>query len=229
MIGIGLGALALAGAVVWAVWPNPRPSTWPRQPRPLQVTVAAEGMTRVREPYAITAPITGMTTRSPVQVGDAVTAGETVVAVIQPADPALLDARTRLQAEAAVTEAEAAVRLAEANLDRARSTLDHVTAQLERNRALAERGTIPRRMLEDIEAEHISAPGRARGGESELDLHRATLDPRTQAQLIGPETRASAGADPGDCCVEITAPQTGTVLEVTDLSARLVQAGSPLW
>ncbi|WP_209426070.1 HlyD family efflux transporter periplasmic adaptor subunit [Pararhodobacter sp. SW119] len=228
MIGIGVGALALAGAVVWAVWPEPTAVDMARVSRaPLQVTVGAEGITRVREPYAITAPITGMTTRSPVQVGDPVTEGDTVVAIIQPADPALLDVRTRLQAEAAVTEAEAAVRLAESNLERAQSTLDHVTAQLARDRALAERGTIPRRMLEDIEAQHVSARQGLSAAESELDLHRATLA-RTRAQLVGPATRLLPGADPGDCCVEIVAPHTGTVLEVSDLSARLVQAGSPL-
>jgi HlyD family secretion protein len=228
MIGIGTGAALLLGGVVWAVWPEPAAVDMSEVTRgPMQVTVAAEGMTRVREPYAITAPITGMTTRSPVQVGDQAQAGETVVAVIQPADPALLDARTRLQAEAAVTEAEAAVRLAEANVERARSSLGFAASQLERNRALAARGTIPRRMLEDIEAEHTLARQGLTAAESELDLHRATLA-RAQAQLVGPETRRQPGGEPGACCVEIVAPQTGTVLEVADLSARLVQAGSPL-
>ncbi len=228
MIGIGAGGVVLVGALVWAVWPEPTAVDLAEVTRgPLQVTVAAEGMTRVREPYAITAPLTGMTTRSPVQVGDTVTGGESVVAVIQPADPALLDARTRLQAEAAVTEAEAAVRLAEANVERARSTLDYATAQLERNRALAERGTIPRRMLEDIEAEHNLARQGLAAAESELDLHRATLA-RARAQLVGPEARVQPGGEAGSCCVEIVAPQTGTVLEVADHSARLVPAGGPL-
>jgi len=227
-VAIAVGAAVLVGAVVWAAWPEPAAVDIAAVTSgPLQVTVAAEGMTRVRDPYSITAPITGMTTRSPVQVGDAVTGGETVVAVIQPADPGLLDARTRLQAEAAVTEAEAAIRLAEANVDRARSRLDYVATQLERNRALADRGTIPRRMLEDIEAEHVASEQGLAAAESELDLHRATLA-RTQAQLVGPETRLQPGGEAGACCVEIVAPQTGTVLDVADQSARLVQGGSPL-
>jgi HlyD family secretion protein len=228
MIGIAAGGVVMAGALVWAVWPDPVAVDMATVTRgPLQVTVAAEGMTRVREPYAITAPITGMTTRSPVLVGDRVEQGESIVAVIQPADPGLLDVRTRMQAEAAVTEAEAAVRLAEANVERARASLQYTAAQLERNRALAERGTIPRRMLEDIEAEHSLARQAVTAAESERDLHLATLA-RTRAQLIGPESRFQPGGEPGSCCVEIVAPQTGTVLEVTDLSARLVQAGSPL-
>jgi HlyD family secretion protein len=82
-------------------------------------------------------------------------------------------------------------------------------------------------MLEDIEAQHVAARQGLVAAESELDLHRATLA-RVRAQLIGPESRVQPGGEPGSCCVEIVAPKTGTVLEVSDLSARLVPAGSPL-
>lgn len=227
-LGTGLAGVALAGALVWALWPQPAQVDMAAVSRgPMQMTIAAEGVTRVREPYAITAPITGTATRSPVQVGDAVVRGETVVAVIQPAEPALMDARTRLQAEAAVTEAEAAVRLAETNVTRAVAELSHVEGQLDRNRVLAERGTIPRRMLEDIEALHVTATQALAAARSELDLHRATLA-RMQAQLLGPASVQMPVNGDGDCCVRILAPETGTVLDVADASARLVQAGMPL-
>lgn len=226
--GIGLGGLALAGALVWALWPDPAAVDMAVVTRgPMQVTLSAEGITRVREPYTITAPITGSITRSPVQVGDRVVRGESVVAVIQPAEPALMDARARLQAEAAVTEAEAAVRLAEANVVRAESDLAHAGSQLERNRVLAERGTVPRRMLEDMEQAHVTATQALSAARSELDLHHATLA-RMQAQLMGP-SMVQMPVNGGDaCCVRIVAPQTGTVLDVADPSARLVQAGAPL-
>lgn len=226
--GIGLGGLVLAGALVWAMWPEPAAVDMGTVARgPMQVTVSAEGITRVREPYTITAPITGSLTRSPVQVGDRVVRGESVVAVIQPAEPALMDARSRLQAEAAVTEAEATVRLAEANVVRAQSDLSHASTQLERNRELAERGTIPRRMLEDMEQAHVTATQALSAARSELDMHRATLA-RMQAQLMGPSL-VQMPVNGGDaCCVRIVAPETGTVLDVTDTSARLVQAGAPL-
>ena len=44
---------------------------------------------------------------------------------------------------------------------------------------------------------------------------------------MGPETPEAAGAI-SDCCIRLTAPVSGTVLEVADLNARLVQAGAPL-
>ncbi|MCC5974476.1 MAG: HlyD family efflux transporter periplasmic adaptor subunit, partial [Rubellimicrobium sp.] len=225
---IGLGALALAGGMVWALWPQPVPvDLAPVTRGPMQGAVAAQGVTRVRNSYAITAPIAGTTTRSPVEIGDEVVAGQSVVAVIQPADPALMDARSRAQAEAAVAEAEAAVALAETNLRQAESALDHAASDLERTRALADRGIIARRMLEDIEAAHTSALQTREAASAQLDLHRASLV-RAEAQLMGPQSVFDTTAEPGECCLRILAPQTGIVLDVTDQSARPVQPGSPL-
>lgn len=224
---VSVGAVLLA-ALVWALWPQPMPvDLAPVTRGPMQGAITAQGVTRVRNPYAITTPITGAATRSPVEVGDQVVAGETVVAVIQPSDPGLMDARTRAQAEAAVAEAQAAVAVAQSNLRQAASALDHSELQLERSRALAERGTISRRMLEDIEAAHLSAIQTLDAARSQLDLNRAALA-RAEAQLLGPQALFDPDAEPGECCVQIVAPQSGIVLAVSDQSARLVQAGSPL-
>ncbi|KPQ07358.1 MAG: HlyD family secretion protein [Rhodobacteraceae bacterium HLUCCA12] len=226
--GLGLGGLGLVLALAWALWPEPASVDLATVARaPMKVTISAEGITRVREPYAITAPITGTTTRSPVQVGDDVERGETVVAVIRPAEPALMDARSRLQAEAGVTEAEASVRLAEANVVRAESDLAHAENELARTRVLAERGTVPQRMVEDMEQAHVTARQALLAARSELDLHRASLA-RMQAQLLGPDAVQMPENGAESCCVRIVAPQTGTVLDVADPSARLVQAGAPL-
>ncbi|EKD60751.1 MAG: Efflux transporter, RND family, MFP subunit, partial [uncultured bacterium] len=100
--------LAAIAALVWAFLPQPLlvEITTIRRGA-MQVSVSAEGVTRIRDPWTVTAPLTGTVARSPVQVGDAVKRGETTVAVIRPAEPAFLDARARAQAEAAVVEAEA--------------------------------------------------------------------------------------------------------------------------
>jgi HlyD family secretion protein len=225
MGGIGAG---LVVALFWALWPQPMPVDLASVTLgPMQGVITAQGVTRVRNPYAITAPITGAATRLPVEVGDQVVAGETVVAVIQPADPALMDARTRAQAEAAVAEAEAAVAVAQSNLRQAETGRDHSELQLERSRILAERGTIARRMLEDIEAAHLSAQQTLDAARSQLDLTRAALA-RAQAQVSSPQALLDPDAEPGACCVQIVAPQNGIVLDVSDQSARLVQAGSHL-
>lgn len=226
--GWSMAGLALLAALGWGLWPQARlVDLAPVTVAPLRVSLSAEGMALVREPYAITAPLTGTTTRSPVEVGDRVVRGETVVAVIRPAEPALMDARTRLQAEAAVTEAEAAVRLSETNLSGAESARSHARQQLERTQALAARGTVSSRVLEDIEQAHRLAVQAVEAARSELDLHRASLS-RAQAQLLGPAPELVANGEGDACCLRLLAPETGTVLEVAAPSARLVQAGAPL-
>lgn len=227
MILAAAAGLATIAALVWALLPQPVPvDLVGARIAPMEVTVTAEGITRIRDPWQVTAPVTGNTTRSPVEVGDKVVAGETVIAVIQPAEPAFLDARARRLAEAAVTEAEAAVRLAEAQLSRATVELEHFEADYARNKTLADRGTVSVTMLENSAQAAASARAAREAALAELELTRATLD-RARAQLMGPEAQDPARA-PADCCIRITAPVSGTVLEVADLNARLVQAGSPL-
>lgn len=231
----GLGGAGLAAAAVWALWPEPVAVDLAEVRRgPLEVTLSAEGKTRVREPYTITAPIAGMTARAPVAVGDAVVADETVVAVLRPADPALMDARTRAQAEAAVAEAEAAVTLAEANLDQARNALDHARTQYDRGAALAAAGSIPQRMQEDLLSQLIAARQGLIAAEAERDLRLAALR-RARAQLLAPDPLAGGGGGnaggvdaEAECCVTLRAPVSGTVLDIPDRNARQVAAGTPL-
>lgn len=218
----GAGA-ALIGGLVWALWPQPESVDMAQVKRgPMQVTIAAEGVTRVREPYAIAAPIFGTAERSPVFVGDPVVQDETVVAVIRPIDPGLMDARARAQAEAEVNEAEAALALSDTNMRRALSSLSNAKTDLDRARALAEAGTIPRRSLEDAEQTFTSVVQGLAAARSERDLRKAALT-RAQAQLMTPEElRETNGV------MRIYAPHDGTVLQIADFSSRVVNAGAPL-
>ena len=221
-----IGASALMGGLVWAFWPEPVPVDMAEaRLAPMQVTVAAEGVSRVREPYLVTAPITGTAARSPVGVGDAVTRGQTVLAVITPAAPALLDARSRAEAEAVLREARAALELTRVNLARAETDLAHAEANLARNRELAGRGVIPQRMLEDSLQMVETHRAAVEAGLSEIAMREATLA-RAQAVLMGPEARPNDL--PAEEAVQIRAPQSGTVLWLEDESARLVQAGASL-
>ncbi len=220
--------LAALAALLWLAFrPQPVPVDLATVVRgPLEVTVEAEGVTRIRQIYQVSAPLTGYATRSPVEIGDPVVAQETVVAAIAPATPAFLDARAREQAEAAVTEGAAALRAAEARVAQRVSDLEYAAAQHNRSLALANRGVVSQSTLDD-------AALRLRIGETALDAARseremaeATLA-RARAALIGPMSPAEAnGAD--TCCIELRAPADGQVLSIVNRSARLVQAGEPL-
>lgn len=219
--------VVVLGGLYWSLRPGPVLVDVITVTRaPIQVTVDAEGITRVRNAHLVTAPISGNLNALPVEVGEGVVAGQTVLARLQPAEPALLDARARAQAEAAVAEAEAALRLAEVQMERVRADLAHAENQLARNRALADQGTIPRRVLEDSEANVTSLRAALNAASGELELRRATLS-RANAQLMAPDTRIAEGTT-GACCIEVMARHSGTVLAMESRSARMVQAGEVL-
>lgn len=224
--GLGLLAVvALGSAAFWAFRPaDVLVDLAVASVAPMQVTVAAEGVVRVRDPYAVMAPLAGVVARSPVQVGDRVIKDQTVIAVIAPSAPAILDARTRLQAEAAVAEAEAGLQMAQARLAQAVTELAHAESAYGRSTALADQGLIPLDLLEDA----ATAQDNARAGHvaalSAVAMQRATLG-RMQAQLQGPVDLAG---EVSGCCYEVKAPLSGTVLALESQSARPVQAGAPL-
>ena len=120
----------------------------------MEVTVDVDGVTRIREVWEVSAPISGAALRSPTRVGDRVVAGETLVAVVEPGAPALLDARSRSQAEAAVREAEASLAVAESRLKEAAQDLAYSQSQLDRATALVERGVASLVRLEDAALAH---------------------------------------------------------------------------
>lgn len=191
---------------------------------PMLVTVNADGETRIHDIFEVSAPISGTARRAPVEVGDPVVAGETIVAVVEPAAPALLDSRSRQQAEAAVREAEAALGLAEAQFRQAEEELAYAQSQYNRARTLAERGVSSQTALEDasqILSIRLAAQEAAR---SSISMSSSALQ-RARAMLIDPGTAAGTGER---CCVTLRSPIDGTVLSVDIVSEGPVSAGTTL-
>jgi HlyD family secretion protein len=217
--------LAVAGGLVFAVLrEDPVPVELHVLERgSLVVTVDAEGRARIREVYEVSAPIAGTARRSPVAVGDPVVGRQTVVAVVEPAAPALLDARARREAEGAVHEAEAALRVAEVELVRAEEEATYARTRFERARALMERGAASTTYLEDA-AQALSVAEASRdAATSRVEMGRGALE-RARAALIEPRE----GTGGGSCCVSLVAPVDGAVLDVAVVSERPVAAGERL-
>ena len=96
-----VGALLLAALITAGLWPKPVPVETARAVLgPLRVMVSEEGKTRVKQRYLVSAPVTGFLRRIPFKAGAEIQGGQTVLAVIEPVLPALLDARARSLAEA---------------------------------------------------------------------------------------------------------------------------------
>lgn len=216
-----LGAAAVAAGLAWMLRPTPVPVETVAVARgPLQVWVEEQGRTRVREIYVVSAPLAGRMVRTALEEGDGVKGGQTV-ALIRPADPPLLDARSRRELEAAAQAARAAVSLAEAELKRAQAELAFAEAQWRRGQALVASGDIAaqaldqRRMVRDAAAAAVST---AQAG---VAMRRRELD-SARVRLAGPETLRSSAL------VAVKAPVGGRVLKVLRESEQVVQAGEPL-
>lgn len=192
---------------------------------PMEVTIDADGVTRIRNVFEVSSPVSGTALRSPVEVGDFVLAGETVVAIIEPSQPVFLDARSRLQAEAAVKEAEAALRLSELNITAAEASYEYSRVQHDRAKSLSASGTLSANAFEEAELRLEQARTALVSALSERTLRLSSLE-RTKAMLVEPKT--DVNGTQAACCIEVLAPIDGTVLAITSSSERAIMAGGPL-
>ncbi|MEM8811470.1 MAG: HlyD family efflux transporter periplasmic adaptor subunit [Pseudomonadota bacterium] len=219
----GLGA-----ALAWAFWPRPIPADFAViERRALQVTVADEGTTRISEIYTVSAPLGGKVSRSPREVGDAVEADKTLVALIEPNEPTFLDIRSRREAEAAVQAAQAAVALAEARVLQAAAQVRFARTDLKRAQELAPRRTIAPRELEERELDVASAEADLASAHATADVRRRELD-SARAGLIQPGSALRDLSSSMACCVEVRAPIDGVVVKIITESEQVVTPGTPL-
>jgi len=191
---------------------------------PLLVTIDDEGETRVRDVYTVSAPVAGRMLRIDSKVGDLVQANDTVLAVLEPSDPAFLDARRLSQAEAEVNAAAAALAQAEAERERAQAELDYAEAELRRMRVLAERGNVSQSALDRAQMALRTNEAALNTARAALQVRRSQLE-TARAALIGPTERLRGGED---CCINLTAPVTGRVLRLVQKSEQVVAAGTSL-
>ena len=222
---LGLGAALMLGLGYMAFQDDPVPVDLHTLVRgPLDVTINADGVTRIKDIYDVASPITGTALRSPVAVGDQIIAGETVIAVVRPAAPALLDSRTMLQAQATVQEAEAALHVAQTDLARASEERNVARAQFNRTETLVARDVASLTQLEDAVQRLALTQSAVEAAEARIDMAQSTLN-RAQTMLQIPDAQAEVDIS---CCVEIRAPASGVVLSVVETSERPVLTGAPL-
>ncbi|MCB2107897.1 MAG: HlyD family efflux transporter periplasmic adaptor subunit [Rhodobacteraceae bacterium] len=214
----GLAVVVIA-FIAWSLRPLPVPADFTTVTRgDLVVTIDDEGETRVKEIYIVSAPVAGRVERIELEVGDPVIANETVLALFQPQDATVLDAR-------AFSETEAGVRLAEAERDSAAAQVDFAKAELERQRQLAEQGTISKAafdramlQLRTSEAALNQAIARVVNRKTDLETARAAL------AKAGRQTGGTVKID----YIPVRAPVDGRVLKRMQQSEGILSAGTPL-
>lgn len=218
-----LAALLIVGLTVWAFLPQPvEVELATVGPQTIEVSVEEEGAARIREVFTVSATITGKLQRTQLHAGDEVVAGKSVVALIGPVAPALLDARDRAVAEATVAASQAAVDLAQAQLAQSEAALEFKTTEATRARALFDRSAVSQRVLDAAILDQKTAQAVLDSARANLVVRQRELD--SAQAILG--VSDNGGGD--SCCVELIAPVSGRVLRVLTEDAQVVQAGMPI-
>ena len=182
----------------------------------LQAAVAAEGKTRVRNRYVITAPVAGRLERIDWAEGATVHAGDVIARIA----PMPLDAQAVRQAEARVESARSLERDAGARVRQARATLTQERRAADRIARLVGAGALPDRDGEEAtltvqlrEEDLAAAEARARAAAADVEQARSAL------------TAVSGGTH---AMVAVRVPADGCVLRIPERSERVVAAGTPI-
>jgi HlyD family secretion protein len=191
----------------------------------LTVTVNHEGKTRIKERYIISSPLAGKMQRIELRAGDPVLAGKTVITEVEPLDPALLDERTRMQAEARVKAAEAAFSRNESLLERARTASEYAGVELERAQALFESKSISHQELDNLEEKKRSADEDLKSAEHGVQIAKYELELARAALLRTSRDRQMVS---DEWNLQIFAPISGKVLRVLHEDASVIETGTTL-
>jgi HlyD family secretion protein len=190
----------------------------------MAVTVSSEGKTRVKEEYAIAAPVGGRLLRVELKAGDQVEANQTLIATIEPPPPQFNDVRSQAELEAKVRAAESALAQARVDLERTRAQLGFAEADVTRYKDLAARGVTPGRTMEQYTLEAEIRRTAFQIAQRAVDQKTSELEQIT-ASLMGP---AGAQKTAEQHPIEVRSPITGRVLNVLQESATVVQPGQTI-
>jgi HlyD family secretion protein len=220
-----LGGLALVAGVVaagLALRPSPVPVDVAVARRaPLSLVIEETGVTRVKDRFVVSSPVSGSLSRISFEPGDLIREGD-ALAQLAPLSSPLLDERTRAEAEARLDAAGSALGQTKAQVGRATAASELAAQELARTRRLVVSGSLANQALEQAEftarmrnEELSSAQFAEKIAKEELRIARVTL---------GMDTPRGGR----DRRVEVLAPVSGQILRVHQKSAGVVPAGTPL-
>lgn len=191
---------------------------------PLEVTVDAEGQTRVKDRYIVSAPVAGFVRRSDLKVGDTVSAQQ-MLSELEPLRSIVLDPRSRAEAEARTAAARAALMAARERHEAANADADYARGEYERRTRLQKTGSISEEQLSQARTEMRRADAQLRSAKFSVDVAKHELDAAGTLLQYSAADKASGPSRQG---VPILSPIDGVVLKLLRESEGVVSAGTPL-
>ena len=188
----------------------------------MTATVDDLGETRVRDLYVVSAPVTGQLLRVPLKPGTPVVPHATVLARIQPMEPAPLDARAYSQAQAEVRQLEDRLAADRSRVTELRAQLTFSERDFARVDSLAGRGFVSQSSMDRARSARDRDKAALNLAIRAADATAHNLESAKAALLVSGTTEKGSGA------VSVTSPVRGYVLRVPQESERAVVAGTPL-
>lgn len=212
--GVAVTATAIVAAAAWALVPKPvAVDVAPVSRGPLEVSIAEDGITRIRERYEVAAPVAGRLLRVEVHAGDQIESDTPLVRL----EPVPLDPKQEAQLTGRLHSAEQAASEAQALLRRARDAARRAHTEAGRIRKLAADSIISRDALEAaLTTDSMAA--------KEVDAARF----RAEATAYDVEVARAALGQSANREVVVRSPVRGRVLQVLQESEKVVAAGTPL-
>ena len=218
-------AASFIGALAFLTWREPRQlaATGAVTQGPLQETFTEEAKTRLKQRYAIAAPVSGTLQRITLEPGDAVQEGQPV-AYIAPAASTLLDDRSRAQAEADVRSGQSQQAAASQRIAAARAAHQLAQASLKRARALAAGQAASQEALDQAQAAATRAAAELAAAQADEQAAIA----RVAAARATLAHEGAAGESGARAPQPVLSPVSGVVLRRSLQSATPVAAGQSL-
>lgn len=222
---IGIAAAAMAAAI-YLLQPDPVPVDLAVISRgPLTVTAREDGLTRIRERYEVSTPLTGRLLRITLDVGDEVVADQTVLARLEPTLPSLLDPRTVAQAQARVRAAERRLQLAKLQQATSRAEAEHAESERVRIYQLHQQGAASDTEHQQAELQARLTADAQRAAEYAVEIAHYEWELEKAALLLA---RGDDADMPEGMELVIRAPINGRVLRLQQENSAVVPAGTGL-
>ncbi len=216
-----LGGLAIV-AVAYILRPEP---VWVDlatvQRGPMEVTILAEGKSRVKDRYVVSSPVTGYLHRVELDVGDQVIPGE-LLTEVDPMPASVLDARSRAEAEAKVEAARSALNSVRQKTQAAAADADLAKAEYQRLLTLDRSDFVSRERLQQAQstAARTQAILRSARFDEEVAAHELSAA-RTRLEVSAARSESEQPAER----LAIRSPVNGNVLGLLRKSEGVIQAG----
>ena len=188
----------------------------------LKITVVEDGKTRIREKYVVSTPVAGRLSRVELKPGDIICDDDQRIAVINPAEPAMLDARAKAQAEVRVDQSHAAVSRAAAATEQVRVNFERAKSKFERAEKLKNSNAISREEFDLAKTLFLALSHSMRTKKFDQEIAKYELETAKAALLQFSDEKESGKP------FEIFAPVCGSVLKVFQESATVLNVGTPL-